>query len=134
MSVSVTQTVTRIIAQIKSQIPARAARCSIALKNASMEVLSGPRSGRTYRKPGGGTYVASAPGEPPAARTSTLMGSFRPIQANPNVAAIESSIPYAPRLESGSGSMAPRPYRQRIIEQAMPSIKQILNEPYSIGL
>jgi hypothetical protein len=99
-----------------------------------MEVLSGPRSGRSYRKPNGGTYIASAPGEPPASRTSTLMGSFRPIQADPNVAAIETSVPYAPLLESGTSRMAPRPYRDRIIEQAGPAIEQIMNEPYSVSI
>lgn len=134
MSVSIKRAVTGMIEQIKSQIPMRATRASIALKNASMEVLSGPRSGRSYRKPNGGTYIASAPGEPPAARTSTLMGSFRPIQADPNIAAIETSVPYAPLLENGTGRMAPRPYKERIIEQAGPAIEQIMNEPYSVSI
>lgn len=134
MSVSIKRAVIGMIEQIKSQIPARATSVSIALKNASMEVLSGPRSGRSYRKPNGGTYIASAPGEPPASRTSTLMGSFQPIQADPNIAAIETSVPYAPLLESGTGRMAPRPYRERIIEQAGPAIEQIMNEPYSVSI
>ena len=37
------------------------------LRNKVVENLTGPRSGRTYRIPGGsGTYTASAPGEYPA--------------------------------------------------------------------
>ncbi len=134
MSISIKRVVKGMVAQIEAQIPMRATRVSIALKNASMEVLSGPRSGRTYRKPNGGTYIASAPGEPPAARTSTLMGSFRPIQADPNIAGIETSVPYAAKLESGTGRMAPRPFKNRIVEQATPAIEQIMNEPFSVGI
>ena len=134
MSVSIKTIVAGFVSQVEAQLPARATRCSIALKNASMEVLSGPRSGRSYRKPNGGTYIASAPGEPPAARTTTLQGSFSPIQAGPNVAAIETSVNYAARLESGSGRMAARPYRQRIIEAAAPAVEQIMNGPYSVGI
>lgn len=134
MSVSIRAIVRSIVAQVEAQIPARATRVSIALRNASLEVLSGPRSGRSYRKPNGGTYTASAPGEPPAARTATLMRSFRPIQAAPNIAAIETSVPYASRLETGTpgGQMAPRPFKQRIIDSAAPAIEQIMNEPYTI--
>jgi len=134
VSVSIKTIVASIVGQIEAQVPIRATRCSIALKNTSMEVLSGPRSGRSYRKPNGGTYIASAPGEPPASRTSTLMGSFRPIQADPNVAAIETSVPYAPLLESGTSRMAARPYKERIVEQAGPAIEQIMNEPFSVSI
>ncbi|MGI6224825.1 MAG: hypothetical protein ACOYJ1_01080 [Peptococcales bacterium] len=134
MSVSIKAIVADIVSQVEAQIPARATRCSIVLKNTSMEVLSGPRSGRTYRKPNGGTYIASAPGEPPAARTSTLMGSFRPIQDEPNVAGIYTSVPYAAKLEEGTSRMARRPYRERTIEQSMPGIEQIMNEPYSVEI
>lgn len=134
MSVSIKQIVGSIVSQVETQTLARVTRASVALKNASMEVLSGPRSGRSYRKPNGGTYIASAPGEPPAARTSTLMGSFRPLQPDPHTAAIETSVPYAALLENGTGRMAPRPYRQKTIEKAMPQIEQIMNEPYGIGI
>lgn len=96
---------------------------------ASLKVLSGPRSGRRY-----GSHVASAPGEPPAADTGTLMGSFRPIQGAPNVAGIETSVSYAGLLEGGTSRMAARPFRERIIKESMPAIIQIMSEPFNIGI
>lgn len=134
MSVSIKAIVASIVNQVEAQIPARATRCSNALRTAALVVLSGPRSGSTYRKPNGGTYIASAPGEPPAARTSTLMGSFRPIQAESNIAAIETDVPYAAKLEEGTSRMARRPYKERVIEQATPSIERIMSEPYNIHI
>lgn len=55
------------------------------LRSAGAEVSAVARSlirasvggGRTYRLPGGGTYVASAPGQPPVNRTGVLSTSFR---------------------------------------------------------
>ena len=39
--------------------------------------LSGARSGREYPLPGGGTYIASAPGEYPAVKTGELRDTIR---------------------------------------------------------
>ena len=108
------------------------------LRNASLEVLRGQRSGRVYRKPSGGTYRASAPGEPPALRTGTLRRSWRPLyigdeRQNP---AIESSVPYADYMEDGTpgGKIAPRPYEEKIKEKAMPKIREIYGEPFDLNL
>ena len=57
----------QVLNQVNAELPARAASASQSLRNASLEILRGQRGGRTYRKPGGGVYTASAPG---AARRS----------------------------------------------------------------
>lgn len=97
ISVEVAKKVSAIGVEMRS----RAVRGSRALKNAELQVLSGQRGGRVYKKPntygkrassatkkllgdyghalrGGQLYRASAPGEPPAARGGALLGSFRP--------------------------------------------------------
>lgn len=130
MTIDITGKVAEIKAKIQSELPSRAFRASNELRNASLEVLSGARSGRNY-----GGHVASAPGEPPAVRTGALRNSWKPITSgnggiNP---AVESNIPYA-WLDEGSpgGKIAPRPYVKKIVETAMPSIEAIYSEPYNI--
>ncbi len=122
--------------QVNAELPARAAAASVKLKNASMEVLRGQRSGRVYKKPTGGHYTASAPGESPAVRTGTLKGSWREVQfgANHQNPAIETNVPYA-WLDKGSpgGMIAPRPYAQKIIDLAQPDVEAIYAEPFDIS-
>ena len=124
--------------QVTRELPGRAVRASHELRKASREVLRGQRSGRVYRKPSGGTYRASAPGEPPALRTGTLRRSWRPIQSGEHGldAAIESSVPYADYMENGTpgGKIAPRPFAERIIEKARPKIEAIYDEPFDLNL
>ncbi len=131
MNIGITEKVERMKSQIRNELPARAARASIELRNASLEVLSGARSGRTY-----GGHTASAPGEPPAVRSGALRKSWKPVASgaggvNP---AIESNIPYA-WLDGGSpgGKIKPRPYVKPIQEMAMPAIEAIYAEPYHFG-
>lgn len=109
------------------------------LRNASLEVLRGHRSGRLYKRTGyKRRYRASAPGEPPAVRSGTLRRSWRPMQYGPNHQnpAIESNVPYAGYMENGTpgGKIAPRPYEKRILEKAMPRIREIYGEPYDLNL
>jgi hypothetical protein len=42
------------------------------------ELFGGIKTGRMYRRPGGGLYQASAPGEPPAIRSGELLRSIGP--------------------------------------------------------
>lgn len=128
-----------VVDQVNAQLPARAAAAANELRTAALEVLRGQRSGKSYtiahtkRK-----YRASAPGEPPAARTGTLRRSWRPVQygdtgKNP---AIESDVPYAHYMEEGTpgGKIAPRPFVQKIIEKAKPGIEAIYSDLYNITL
>lgn len=88
-------------------------------------------------------YTASAPGEPPAIRTGAFRLSWhRRTYAeqldgqNFNVHGVtESDLRVGKHLlgeilEEGTDRMAPRPYKQRVIDAAMPKVQRIYNEPY----
>lgn len=148
------------INQVSAELPTRASAASQCLRNASLEVLRGERSGRVYKKPGtygkraskatksllpdygkklrgGQLYRASAPGEPPAFRTGTLRRSWRAVKygANHQNPAIESNVEYAGYMENGTpgGKIAPRPYESKIIEKAFPEIEAVYAQPYDIS-
>lgn len=123
---------------INRQILSRSARIVNALRSAELRVLKGERTGKVYRKyPYKSTYHASAPREAPARRSGNLRlhwnGQVQK-KASSNgvsvVAVIESGEKYAYYLENGKG-MAPRPFVEKIKEEAKPEIDRILNEPYS---
>lgn len=149
-----------ITKDINRQAASRGARAVNAIRNAELEVLSGQRSGKVYKKPGthgaankvtrglraeyghklrgGQLYRASAPGEAPARRTGNLRlhwsGDVRCDNSSGGgirvFAALESQEKYAANLENGKG-MEPRPFVDKIKEKAAPEIKKIYNEPYS---
>jgi hypothetical protein len=85
-----------------------------------VEEFSAPKSGRIYRRPGGGFYQASAPGEPPAIASGRLKGSITPPQVgragNLLVGQIRITAPYAVKLERGIG-LAPRPFARPAVEE-----------------
>lgn len=91
---------------------------------------AGPRSGRTYKKPGTSTeYVASAPGEPPAIREGVYANSW---SVTPPVIRPDYVIGFAVNpitvggvalglvLEEGSsdGTLQPRPHIRPGLERA----------------
>ena len=143
--------------QIKSQMKGRSYRAANELRNASLQVLRGQRHGRRYKVPGtyrrqrdkatgkmkkGRYYTASAPGEPPAARTNTLRISWKPSARYSDAfgeywSRIQSDVRtengrhnLAKILENGTSRMAPRPLHDPIVEKALPKIKRIYSEPY----
>lgn len=125
MNINIQGIVNQVTDDVMKRIADVAPVASSELKTASLEVLTGERHGRIYRRPGGGYYQASAPGEPPAERTGVLRQSWQPVPSgnqgiNP---CIESNVPYA-TIEFGSadGKVAPRPYADKIKERAFPQI------------
>jgi len=127
------------VGNVNNQVLSRALRGANALRNAELEVLKGQRSGKVYKKAGGGYYTASAAGEPPARRTGNLRlnwtvafdytgGGTTDIDS---VLSIESNTKYAGYLEHGTRYMKPRPFKDKIIEKATPEIKKIYSEPYT---
>lgn len=128
---------------VQKEVSQRAYRASNELRNASLYVLRGARSGKTYRVPNTGKkYKASAPGEPPAVRTGTFRfswGTHVHVEKNGShfraVSSIESNERAGGRLlgemlENGHGSVAPRPYKQKVIDKALPKVKAIYKKPY----
>ncbi len=135
---AVVATVKEEIASVNRQVLSRATRGVNAIRNAELDVLKGDRHGKVYKKPGGGTYRASAPGEPPARRSGNLRLNW-----NGNVESsgsrsggmtvklqLESGTEYAKYLENGTSRMAPRPFVERIAEQARPDVQRIYSESY----
>ena len=94
----------------------------------------------TYRR-----YTASAPGEPPAVRFGHFRQSWQPrteVVGGGNHYSVRSLIESSRRtdngkhllgqiLEEGTAKMAPRPYKERIQQKALPQIIKIYKRPYS---
>ena len=138
-SATIEMIVSGVVEKIDGQLVSRAYRVSNELTNATAYVLRGQRSGRTYRVPGTRrTYTASAPGEPPAVRTGAFRGSWkrRVVKQGGVVKAITESDLRAGKyllgniLEEETKRMAPRPYKQKVIDMAYPRAVKIYNEPY----
>ena len=133
-------TVKSQVANINRKVISRGVRAVNAMRNAELEVLKGQRSGRVYRKPfSRATYTASAPGESPARRTGNLRMHWNG-QVNSKssssggvaiVAELESQESYAAHLENGTSRMAPRPFVEKIKQEATPEIQKIYSEPYT---
>lgn len=126
------------VKKVNREAASRGVRAVNAIRNAELEVLSGKRSGRVYRKPHTKShYTASAPGEPPARRTGNLRlnwnGTVESSSTSSGLrvtAVLESQERYSTYLENGTRRMAPRPFKQPISEKAMPEIERIYHEKY----
>lgn len=126
------------VKKVNREAASRGMRAVNAIRNAELEVLSGKRSGRVYRKPHTKShYTASAPGEPPARRTGNLRlnwsGTVESSSTGSGLrvtAVLESQERYSTYLENGTRRMAPRPFKQPISEKAMPEIELIYHEKY----
>lgn len=125
------------------EVSVRAYRASNELRNASLYVLRGKRSGRMYTVPNTGRkYRASKAGEAPAVRTGAFRlswGTHVHVEKAGSryraVSSIESRAmaggkPLGDLLEKGSGRMRPRPYKRKVVEKALPKIKELYNKPY----
>lgn len=133
--------VKKVTENVCRQVVSRGTRAVNEIRNAELNVLKGARSGKVYKKPGGGTYRASAPGEPPARRTGNLrMNWDGRVEGGASggtsvslTAVLESmETKYNDYMEHGTpgGMIAPRPYVERIRDKALPKIEAIYNEPY----
>lgn len=126
------------VKKVDREAASRGMRAVNAIRNAELEVLSGKRSGRVYRKPHTKShYTASAPGEPPARRTGNLRLNWNGTVESSSTgsglrvtAVLESQERYSTYLENGTRRMAPRPFKQPISEKAMPEIERIYHEKY----
>ena len=124
---------------VDKKILSRAFYSLNALRNAELDVLSGQRSGKIYKKPNVKKYYkASAAGEPPASRTGALRLHWNGVVKNATsygngirvLAEIESNSEYAGYLEHGTSKMAPRPFVKRIRDNAEPEVRKIFEAPY----
>ena len=126
---------------IKQEMERRSYLAANELRNASLLVLRGQRSGRRYRVPGTKRYyTASAPGQPPAVRTGIFRMSWQPsahVVFGQYISRIESEVTtengrynLGELLEKGTRKMAPRPHHEKILEKARKPIEGIYSAPY----
>lgn len=129
--INITEIPAKAVAAIEAELPSRAVRATNALINAKNMVLRGARSGRMY-----GSHQASAPGEPPANWSGHLRDSGWKQIDDAHRPAIVSDTWYAELLENGTpgGQMAPRPFREAILKEAIPEVTAIYKEPWHIKL
>jgi hypothetical protein len=119
-----------VLAALQREAEVRAYAAGNEVRNAWLEVLSGTRSGRTYRIPGTKrTYTASAPGEAPAVRFGDLRRSVKVERdpTDPTRVIVGSDLKKAVQLEKGTRRMAPRPHLQPAVEKAMPEVERAFN-------
>ena len=142
--------VNKTVEEIEQKAKQRGFQAANVLTNEVKKVLSGQRSGRSYKVKGTGgkakksgvMYTASAPGEPPALRFGTLQKSFkRRTYAERNGSGLtvhavtESNLQVngyllGELLENGTKRIVPRPFKQKTIEAALPKITQIFARNY----
>lgn len=94
-----------------------------------VEEFNAPKTGREYRRPQGGRYRASAPGEPPARLTGALLASISEPDVRHEPGALVGQIviaaPYAGYLERGTGRIAPRPFVKPAIHALLQGLNRI---------
>ena len=91
-------------------------------------------------------YTASAPGEPPAVRTGAFRmswkrrtyvdgrsGNDRTIHGVTESDLRVGKYLLGELLENGTSKIAPRPYKQKVIDMAYPKVLKIYREPYFRG-
>lgn len=108
----------------------RAKEAERALVGATNHVL-GKRAGGPR-----GRLRGSVPGSPPMMRSGALRGSVKPVVTPGDIlgADIEAGAGYAGYLESGTGKMAARPFRERILGLAGPKLIEINGRAYRLPM
>jgi HK97 gp10 family phage protein len=89
-------------------------KSAITVNNEVKRVLTGTRSGHTYRVPATKkTWIASAPNEPPAIRLGDLRQQYNyKVLGNGfnAIGYVGNPLPYSAYLEFGTKNIAPRPH------------------------
>ena len=120
-----------VVKSLENATSKRMAEAVNAVRDQTLETLSGPRSGRTYRIPGTRrTYTASAPGQPPAVATAELKqsistsvgGEDRTVIGHVGTDKIQGKM-----TEFGTRNMAPRPWLRISFEKASSKVQTILS-------
>ena len=100
-----------------------------AVRNVTLETLSGSRSGRVYRVPGTKkTYRASAPGEAPAQQLGDLRKSVTgglEKEGRNIIGYVGTGLPKGPMLEYGTSAMAARPWLRISFEKSLTEVRHI---------
>jgi len=124
-----TEDFAKVMQKVDSTSKARMNEAVMEVRDKTIETLSGPRTGRTYRVPGTHqTYTASAPGEPPAVATARLRQSIKggvEGEGKKILGFVGSDVPYSAMLEFGSSKVAARPWLRRSFEESEAKVREI---------
>lgn len=133
------KTVEKTEKHVREKVKRRGYRASNEISSATQLVLTGKRHGRVYRQ-AHKKHIASAPGEAPAVDTGNLRLSFgRMVTAIKDSgrkmtvhSSARSNVKYAGVLEEGrkDGHIVARPYKEKVLQRALPKVKKIYREPY----
>jgi hypothetical protein len=94
----------------RRQVRSAMGRAARALTNVLKGQVKGGGAGETYRR-NGREHTASAPGQPPARYTGTLLRSMKGRASRRGYALVVAAVaPHAALLELGSRHTEPRPY------------------------
>lgn len=85
-----------------------------------------PKTGREYKRKGGGVHIASAPGESPASDQANLYPSIHSVYPSTLEAVIGTNVPYAPILEAADGLN--RPLWSAVAESSLPTLEKMLDD------
>lgn len=134
MEIQIENNVDTILVKLQQNLKTKMEDATMAVRNKSLEVLSGTRSGRTYVIPGTKvTYTASAPGEPPAVQTGRLRQSIATEISNDGmVGKVGTTLDYGRELEQGRSNMAPRPWLKPSFEQSENEVIKIFTADYDL--
>lgn len=94
-------------------------------------ILETAKTGRIYTR-GGISHQASAPGEPPATDTGTLVNSITTeYDESKLVGRVVAKAPYAPYLEFGTQTMEPRPFLRPALANTRKSVEAAIKDEIS---
>lgn len=120
--------VSQVIARMRARAAKAVRETAAAIETDVKTGMAEPKSGRTYRRKGGKTHQASAPGESPAIGHSALVNSVAAVPVDETTSAVGSSHETAPVLELGGGRVAARPFLGPAFERAAEGFEQRLGE------
>lgn len=106
-----------------------------AVKKATSDVaaraktkMAETKSGKVYKRKGGKTHQASAPGEAPAIDDGDLAGSFEEKMVEKMVGEVKVTSDHAAYLELGTKYIAARPSLIPALEEVKPSLIEALEK------
>lgn len=131
MAIQVTSNLPRTIQALKQTATARMVEATHAVRTQTLETLTGKRTGRRYRIPGSiRTYIASAPGEPPAQRLGELRQSIKTEVEGKGeniVGRVGTEKDSGAMLEVGTKNIAARPWLRVSFEKSEDRVREIFS-------
>ena len=124
-----TENISGVMKKVDETASKRMLEAVNAVRNVTLETLSGSRSGRVYRVPGTKkTYQASAPGEAPAQQLGDLRKSVTgglEKEGRNIIGYVGTGLDYGPMLEYGTSKMAARPWLRISFEKSLTEVRHI---------